>query len=233
VPGGGDWVVDSFSDGEDRMQIPQFSSGLLGLEFEVAAQLCETFPPSMQTSAVSPTTGKEYHCGAFGSMGSNNIDIRMYGPGNPLQFHMSLYSDNTYYNGNKRIVNITDTTIDLVDAATNQTIQKIPAKVANIILVRLDYSDYPTTAENHIDTVLYATMPGTSDTYVVTHSRYVPDRLAAEDEKAIWAANEAVVKEIFDSFRIISKQGTTTSSSSSPPAEEEVPMPDVSDVGAF
>lgn len=148
---------------------------------------------------------------------------------------MFLYNDNTYYNGNKRVVNITDTTIDVVDPATNQTIQEIPAKVATIFLTRLDHSDYPVIAENHIDTVLYATVPGTSDTYVVTSTRHEPHRVAPADEKAIWAADEAVIKEIFDSFRIIAKQGTTiTEAASSPSAARgggEVRMPFIRDDG--
>jgi hypothetical protein len=204
VPGG-DWVIDSFSDGDGRTQTEEFAAiPEVAPTFEEAATLCEF---SMSgTSALSPTTGKEYHCGAFGSYGFPRIHVRMYeGYGNPLQYHMSLYDYNTFYNGNKRVVNITDTTVDLVDPATNQTIQTIPAKVAKISLEQFDYHFAPVQHVKYIDTVLYATVPGTSDTYVITYILQEPANTFDSELMSSWAADEALAKEIFDSFRIMSK----------------------------
>jgi hypothetical protein len=210
VPGGGKWVIDSFSDGDGRMQTEQFSAvPAVSPEFEVAATLCEDIAATPGgLASVSPSTGKTYYCGAFGSVGGiNEISVRMYQTFglNPLEYHLSLLDYNTFYNANKRVVNITDTTIDLVDSTTNQTIQEIPAKIANIILLRNDPSSIR--LFDYIDTVLYTTDTEITDgySYVVTFKRDMPGEFDSEDSRARIAATEATAKAIFDSFRIISK----------------------------
>jgi hypothetical protein len=206
-----DWVIDSFSDGEGRIQTEQFSAvPAVSPEFEEAATICElkSSNPDRFTS-VSPSTGKTYYCGAFGSLAgtTNSVSIRMYQTFglNPLEYHLSLLDYNTFYNANKRVVNITDTTIPLVDSTTNQTIQEIPAKIANIILLR-NQPDSLAMLE-YRDTVLYTTDAEMTDgyTYVLTFKRGTIDDYDPEVAKESHAANEVIAKTIFDSFRIMTK----------------------------
>jgi hypothetical protein len=210
VPDADDWVIDSFSDGDGRMQTERFTAiPAVSPEFEVAATLCQDIAATPGgLASVSPSTGKTYYCGAFGSRGgAEAISVRMYQTFglNPLEYHMSLLNYNTFYNANKRVVNITDTTVDLVDSATNQTIQELPAKIANIILLHKD----PTSIRllEYIDTVLYTTDTEMTDgyTYVVTFKRGMIHDYDSDSSKAKNVAQEATAKTIFDSFRIMSK----------------------------
>jgi hypothetical protein len=209
VPGGDKWVIDSFSDGDGRIQNERFSAvPAISPTFEEAATICqETGAPPGRFSSVSPTTGKTYYCGAFGSHGTNEIHVRMYQTFgmNPLNYHLSLLDYNTFYNANKRVVNIIDTTVDLVDSTTNQTIQEIPAKIANIILLQNDPSSIR--LFDYIDTMLYTTDTEMTDgySYVVTFKRDMPGEFDSGDSKARIAATDAIAKVIFDSFRILSK----------------------------
>ena len=118
---------------------------------------------------------------------------------------MSLLDYNTFYNANKRVINITDTTIPLVDSTTNQTIQEVPAKIANIILVNNDPGGLG--LFEYIDTVLYTTDTELTEgySYVVTFKRGTIDDDVSDLGKARHAADEATAKTIFDSFRILSK----------------------------
>jgi hypothetical protein len=218
VPGGRvtfglewDWVIDSFSHGDGRMQTEQFSAvPAVSPKFEVAASLCQVSSGSERLSSVSPTTGKTYHCGAFGSLsGTSDIHVRMYQTPagmNPLNYHLSLLEHNTFYNANQRVVNITDTTVDLVDSTTNQTIQQVPAKIANIILLHEDPGRI--LIYEYLDTVLYTTDTEITNgySYVVTFKRGATvDADESDNVKANYFATEAAAKVIFDSFRILSK----------------------------
>jgi len=199
------WVLDQNT--EDRVR------GIV-LQYEEPSTLCTSAIPieEITTPTLSPS-GKEYYCtqnwGGIG--GLQDISIRMYrliGSDNPLELHMIIlgdtYDTSTTIMGRQRILNITDTTVDYVDSTTNQTIQQLPAKIANI-----DFSYQHIGSVGTIDLVnrvLYVSIPDTGYSYVVSTeldslSHYTqPEKLTLD-----LAALERAANEIFGSFRVISK----------------------------
>jgi hypothetical protein len=147
VPTG--WFIDHFpteASGRIKNTIPPS----LGIQFEEAVTLCEerlSFSPS-----VSPS-GQTYHCGAFGGIAIDQISVRMLDTlgQDPLEHHMAILANDPIHTGNKRIENITDTTIDIVDSTTNHTIQTVPAKMADIVITQIN----PSTGNqlNYLNTV--------------------------------------------------------------------------------